>query len=181
MQSIRPSIWGAAFTLAFAFLLIAGTVAGKLVNIIPIIMVLLDIVLLFIATFILLVAAWLFPRFRSLFIHINLSFVLVLILYFSCFIVWSSRTFENAKTYVAVADPVLEEYYQKHGHYPDSLSQLGLEMKPPSGLTYHRVYDPTRKWPVISSWPIRDTKDEMYSFNYYGAVYEGNGYWFIDD
>jgi hypothetical protein len=125
------------------------------------------------------VIAWLAPRLRPCLVPTNLSFLIVLTLCFATYLfrqAWWPQDFEQVKAYVAVAAPALEKYYEKHGHYPDSINQLGLDIRVPPGLGYTHLYDSNHEW----SSPTRRIGDEIYLIQYYQAEYCGDGQWFVD-
>jgi hypothetical protein len=122
--------------------------------------------------------AWFVPRLRRYLLPINFGFLLILILLFNYYLfrqAWWPQDFERVKAYVAVADPALKKYHKKHGHFPDSLDQLGLNTPIPPGLQYIHFYDRNNEW--LASGRVGY---EIYQIHYYQAEYCGNGQWFVD-
>jgi len=125
-------------------------------------------------------AAWLIPVSRRFFLPINLSWLLILMLAFAYYL-FSRASFpeelQDVKAYVTLADPALENYYEQHHHYPDKLDQLNLAVRPPNGLRYVRMTNPSPEW----DGTFTRHGDELYLIDFSNAEYVGNGNWFVDD
>jgi len=110
------------------------------------------------------------PKYRRYFWPVSKFCVIVLVLVAAFDITichFYVRDLKNAKDYVEVIKPRLEEFRDRTGHYPHALTEIAALPSPPAGLTYDQ-----------------DTKSDgdNYEITYFGSIYSSwTGQWFDDD
>lgn len=77
---------------------------------------------------------------------------------------------QHAKDFVATAEPLIERYYDKHQHYPDSLNELALPTGVPWGLSYHAIHG-------NNEWPSGSREDGSYTILLGDLWYRNDGSW----
>ena len=167
--------WWASLVASDIFLVIGmGLYAGKAFD--PffdgIVMLLVGGLIFSISVFATGITTYLWKPARRYFLTVNFCVLLLLLLAYAGHLYERGLFrvgFDQAQSYMAVARPALDEYKSDHGHYPDSLQRVDLNLRPPSGMTYVRNFDPTH--------PL----DEGYSVTFSDAIYCPDGKWFIDD
>jgi len=177
---MKRQTWGILFALAFALILGCACYAQEGIDhgLIVVVLAPAAIVSIGFLLFVTGITAWRVPSFRRFVLPVNLAWILVLMLAFAGYL-FSRASFpaqlEAVKIYVAKADPALETYYTKNGHYPATLDQLKLPVPPPEGLGYRHITGSTE--PGTRS----RHGNEGYVLYFSNAEYDGDGSWFVDD
>jgi len=103
----------------------------------------------------------------------NLIFCIFLMLLCASHLWYISRPANIAavKSFVACAEPALEEYYEQTGHYPPTLEDLHLGIPIPSGLSYMPAVAGQEEWGVPTG------HHQVYKITFGGIYYMGYGRW----
>jgi hypothetical protein len=183
MPTARQRLWAIVFILAFALTVVMFGWAAQDLDIGMLIIVLIpgSILIMGLSAAATGLVAWLYRPFRRFFAPINLGLLLLVMLAWSRYFYERTKfpeEFEQVKAYVTIVSPALETYYGQHGHYPDSLNQLGLSAPIPSGLVYQHILHATDNWA-----PSCYTRagGEIYTIDFEEAHLCPDGNWFVDD
>lgn len=65
---------------------------------------------------------------------------------------WTEWRIERTKAFYEAHVPTLEGFREEHGEYPETLSELGLDLPPPLRGSYGRAWDEHAGEPLFDFW-----------------------------